>query len=647
MEKTSIKVRDNEIPVYCLDTVIIGTGCAGFNAADSLFDLGRKDIAIITEGVRMGTSRNTGSDKQSFYKLSLAPDDLDSVGKMAQTLFECGGMHGDTALAEAAGSVRSFMKLVNYGVPFPTDRYGSFIGYKTDHDPEKRATSAGPYTSRYMTEKLERKVIEKGITIFDGMTAVRLLVHHNVCRGVIAVDESNAGNGTAGLTVFLTNHTILATGGPAGIYYSTVYPESQAGMTGMAIEAGAECTNLMDWQYGLASLRFRWNLSGTYQQVLPRYITIDENGNAREFLYDYFQDPVQALNLVFLKGYQWPFDIRKISGSSFIDLIIHHETADLGHRVYLDYTRDPACLKERGFSALSEEAYSYLERSGALTDLPVNRLARMNPAAIGLYRDHGIDLYTEPLEIGMCAQHNNGGISVDADWMTSVQNLYAVGEAAGTFGAYRPGGTALASTQTGSLRAAEKICFTTKEQQPDLQMLQEIPDVRSFIETVLSMLDDSSPADEIILFREDFQKEMSLCAAHIRNTYSMKKLSDRCAGQLAAFYRGKKVPSRGLSQLLRNRDILLTQGAVLSAMLLSAEIMQSRGSGLVVGNDGQETGIEGIRFLPAAPESSNECITTKYDGKQWASKAVAVREMPVTDTWFENVWREYQRRTGD
>ena len=52
------------------DTLIIGSGCAGFNAADRLYNFGVRDIAIITEGINMGTSRNTGSDKQTYYKLS-------------------------------------------------------------------------------------------------------------------------------------------------------------------------------------------------------------------------------------------------------------------------------------------------------------------------------------------------------------------------------------------------------------------------------------------------------------------------------------------------------------------------------------------------------------------------------------------------
>ena len=103
----------------------------------------------------MGTSRNTGSDKQTYYKLSLCGDEPDSISKMAEDLFAGGGVNGDTALAEAACSVRSFIKLANLGVPFPTNAYGEYVGYKTDHDPRQRATSAGPLTSRYMTECLE------------------------------------------------------------------------------------------------------------------------------------------------------------------------------------------------------------------------------------------------------------------------------------------------------------------------------------------------------------------------------------------------------------------------------------------------------------------------------------------------------------
>jgi len=100
-------------------TVVIGGGCAGFNAADWLHNLGVKDIAIITEGIHTGTSRNAGSDKQTYYKLTLAGDEPDSVREMAKTLFEGGSVHGDTALIEAAYSAKSFIKLANLDSPSP------------------------------------------------------------------------------------------------------------------------------------------------------------------------------------------------------------------------------------------------------------------------------------------------------------------------------------------------------------------------------------------------------------------------------------------------------------------------------------------------------------------------------------------------
>ena len=149
-------------------TLIVGSGCAAYNAADWLWELGERDIALMTEGRETGTSRNTGSDKQTYYKLSLCGEEGDSVREMAKTLFDGGSVDGDTALCEAAASVRCFMKLVNYGVPFPTNEYGEYVGYKTDHDPRQRATSTGPLTSKLMTEALEKRVLEKGVRIYSG-----------------------------------------------------------------------------------------------------------------------------------------------------------------------------------------------------------------------------------------------------------------------------------------------------------------------------------------------------------------------------------------------------------------------------------------------------------------------------------------------
>ena len=190
MDQTEINLEGHKLQVHSLNTVVVGSGAAGLNAADRLYNYGQKDIAIITEGLKKGTSRNTGSDKQTYYKLTLAGSESDSVYDMAQTLYEGGSMDGDIALTEAALSPKAFYHLVEIGVPFPHNRFGEFIGYKTDHDPRQRATSAGPLTSKFMTEKLEKEVKKKDIKIFDGFQIIGVLTdsENNCASGLIALN---------------------------------------------------------------------------------------------------------------------------------------------------------------------------------------------------------------------------------------------------------------------------------------------------------------------------------------------------------------------------------------------------------------------------------------------------------------------------
>ncbi|MCL2360700.1 MAG: FAD-binding protein [Defluviitaleaceae bacterium] len=576
-------------------TIVVGSGCAGYNAADWLYGLGVADIAIVTEGINMGTSRNTGSDKQTYYKLTLAGDEPDSIYEMATTLFEGGCVHGDTAMVEAAASVKSFMKLVNLGLPFPTNPYGAHVGYKTDHDPRQRATSCGPLTSKLMTEALEKSVRAKGIPILDNCHVIKLLVEDNRIYGIQIYND--------GLKILYAQNIILATGGPAGVYSDTVYPISQTGGTGLALSAGAKACNLQEWQYGLASTDFRWNVSGTYQQVLPRYISVDSQGNEYEFL------PAEYHNRVFLKGYQWPFDTRKIPGSSQIDILVAAEINEKGRRVYMDFRRNPTGLK---FEELSEEAYDYLAKSDALFGTPIDRLAKMNPKAIKLYKDNGIDLYNEPLRIAVCAQHCNGGIAVDANWESSIKSLYVVGEAAGTFGVYRPGGSALNSAQVGSMRAAEHISRSNILPPASKSTSENPPIIYSTTPTVN---------------RAAGQEAMSKYAAYNRNIDEMRKLYQELSTGKELFFKENTIVSDSeIPYLYKSYDILITQIAVLSAMIFSAEHWGSHGGALVDGKSPRA-----LCF---------DQVVTTADGKSFFEP---VRPLPNCDDWFEKVWNQEEQ----
>ena len=607
---------------YTFDTVIVGTGCAGYNCADWLYTLGRRDLAIVTRGRLSGASRNTGSDKQTYYKLSLASGMPDSVRKMARDLCAGGGVNAGVALAEAAGSTRSFMKLVNLGVPFPCNEYGEFVGYQTDHDHSGRATSAGPYTSKYMTEALERAVLEKGIPILEGLTAFHLFTLHGRVTGLACIDEAGESE-AAGLVIFHCNQLVIATGGEAAAYWDSVYPESQTGALGMLVRAGVRLVNLNHWQYGLASTKFRWNVSGSYQQALPRYVSVGADGFEHEFLTEAFPNPAEMLGRIFLKGYQWPFDAQKAEGSSKIDLLVQKECAK-GRRVFLDFRRNPSGMGS-GFGLIPEEAKKYLEHSGALLLTPYQRLQKLNPAAIGLYREHGIDLSNEMLEIAVCAQHQNGGADVDVNWQTSVTGLYAVGEAAGTFGAYRPGGTALNSAQVGSLRAAEHIARTGRRHPPapiaadELERLQH--DLRGY---------QCAQGLSHALIRQKFQQAMSRHAANRRCLPQIRMLR-REIGEVLRNIPHMLASDGTFASLIETIDILTAQEAVLFAMETGGEARGSYGGALYLDASGN--------VLPENPAHSQDRLITQ-DHICRLQKPLPI---PEADIWFETVWAQYRK----
>ncbi|MBE7067451.1 MAG: FAD-binding protein [Ruminococcaceae bacterium] len=622
--------------MYEFDAVVIGTGCAGYNCADWLYTFGYKNIAIITEGRLKGTSRNTGSDKQTYYKMSLAGDNGDSVYEMAKTLFDGGAMDGDIAISEAANSIRSFMKLANLGVDFPTNEYGEYVGYKTDHDPFCRATSIGPYTSKKMTEVLEDAVMAKNIRILDNYQVVKILTDNGKATGLIAVSTVDSK-----FITIKAPHIVLATGGPAAIYYDSVYPESHTGSTGLAYEAGASLTNLAEWQYGLASIDFRWNVSGTYQQVLPRYISIDDEGVEREFLLDYYATPEEAIKNVFLKGYEWPFDVRKIHGSSYVDLIVYLETVIKGRKVYMDFTREPTGL-ENGFDNIDEVSRQYLANSDALIALPIERLRKMNPGAISLYKDHGIDITKEPLRIAVCAQHNNGGVRIDSNWQTNVEGLYTIGEAAGSLGIFRPGGSALNSCQVGGLRAATHIAYQSKNKVSD--NFDAIADnaMKEISEFVIATRGEDSTIAEM---REKYQKAMSKNFAFLRNLETMADASGEIATNVENFVgENKWQDSREIPDLFKNHDICMMQLAVSQSILKTAELYGSRGSGFVF----QTGSFMDREPVSEKPEGRATIITLK---KEAASAKpvfdiVPVRPLPDRNLWFEKVWNEYNEMRG-
>ena len=453
------------LPLYVCEALVLGSGAAGWRAAVELKRRG-VDVIVATQNLYGGTSACSGSDKQTLHTASSGGRG-DNFNALAEALGAGGAMDEDTAYVEAVGSLRALASLQFLGLPIPLDRYGAVLRYKTDHDEAGRATSCGPRTSRLMVKALAEESARLGVPVVNRCIGARILVDDGPPRRAVGLLAFNSGDRTdenpLGLAVFRCQALVLAAGGPGELYRDSVYPKHCFGALGLALEAGIEAVNLTESQFGIGTPRdgFPWNLSGTYAQCLPYIHSVDARGVERNFLADYYRTTQELASNVFRKGYQWPFHASRMLdfGSSLVDLAIFRET-QAGRRVLMDFNRNPEPVPgDAPFSLdrLDADARAYLANNDALLPTPIERLARMNPLSIELYKRYKKDITREPLAFAVNNQHMNGGVAVDIWGRASLEGCYAIGEAAGTHGVTRPGGAALSAGQVMGLRCAEHI----------------------------------------------------------------------------------------------------------------------------------------------------------------------------------------------
>jgi succinate dehydrogenase/fumarate reductase flavoprotein subunit len=654
MESEKIVINNFAVSYYRINTLIVGSGVASLNAAVNLHSMGQEDLLIATSDWGGGTSNNAGSDKQTYYKLSLSGSAPDSVPEMARDLFDGKCMHGDIALCEAQGSVQSFINLVNLGVRFPHDKYGSWAGYRTDHDLRSRATSVGPYTSRRMYEALAGEVRRKNIAVLDHHHCVALLTDSSGLNviGALAINTSEKDYKKA-FVLFNSTNVILGTGGPGGIYKKSVYPLSQSGSIGMAFKAGATGQNLTESQFGIASIKFRWNLSGSYQQAIPRYISKDREGNdEKEFLNDFFPDLKSLTKAIFLKGYQWPFDPGKIDnhGSSLIDLLVNKEIIDKGREVFVDFRRNPSWGNEESFdlSMLDTEVEYYLSNSDAMKKMPYERLRSLNSSAFTLYSEHGIDLEQEALQIDICAQHNNGGLKAGIWWESDLRHLFPVGEVNGSHGVYRPGGAALNAGQVGSLRAAQYISKKYKDLPlEDSGFLREVKKETDNLLAAATRWMESGNSTLNRKYLSEIQYRMSDSGGIIRDKQKVEDSVRESAELLNTLQ--EKIGADSVQQLaaaFQLTDHCLSHYVYLSAINAYIQMNgRSRGS-FIITSDSQSKMIQnGIFWKPELcaydREVENKILEVTYRDGTIKINLEEVREIPKQNLWFEKVWKEY------
>jgi succinate dehydrogenase / fumarate reductase flavoprotein subunit len=653
--KEFVTARGYSLPVHRAEALVLGSGAAGLRAA---VELKRRDVdvMIVSQSAFGGTSACSGSDKQTLHTANTAGRG-DDFRALADALGAGGAMDEDTAYVEAVGSARALSSLQFIGLPIPQDRLGGVLRYQTDHDEVGRATSCGPRTSRLMVQVLTREAIRLDIPIFNHTTGVRLLVAQEReprAVGALAMAPRRRSPGNPfGFAVFLCGTVVIATGGPGELYRDSVYPRHCFGSLGLALEAGVEAVNLTESQFGIGTPRdnFPWNLSGTYVQCMPYIFSRDARGHERNFLADYYRTTQELASNTFRKGYQWPFHAARMLnfGSSLFDLAVYRET-QAGRKVFMDFNRNPLSVPgdpEFNLDRLDDDVRGYLANSGAMLEMPLDRLRKMNPLSIELYKRYKYDITRDPLEFAINNQHMNGGLAVNTWGETNLAGCYAVGEAAGTHGVTRPGGAALNAGQVFGTRCAEHMASSRK---PHEAAKLEKPVVEEAIAGVLDALRTDSALTAAAI-RKEVQDRMSDHAGILCNPKDVK------AAREAAHALNESIRQRGIAfdgandalRALQWRQSAIASEAVLAALAFYLDRGGgSRGGRTVCAANGDRTPetrrgpLNEVRFVSERDEDRREQIRVRFrDGKFVCEPQSLRRRDRDFRPFFERDWPDY------
>jgi succinate dehydrogenase / fumarate reductase, flavoprotein subunit len=411
---------------------------------------------------------------------------------------------------------------------------------------------------------------------------------------------------------------------------------------------------LTESQFGIGTSRdgFPWNLSGTYAQCMPYVYSTDEAGVEHNFLADYYRTTQELVSNTFRKGYQWPFHATRMLnfGSSLFDLAVYKEM-EAGRKVFMDCNRNPVAIAgDQAFdlTRLDTDVRVYLEKSGALLEKPIDRLKKMNPLSIELYKQYKVDIEKNPLLFAMNNQHMNGGIAVDIWGQTSLNGCYAIGEASGTHGVTRPGGSALNSGQVFGTRCAEHIVSRLSNLSGTVDASAAIADGVLHVQATLKVMSPIKPAG----IKREVQARMSDHAGMIcRPDHIASALYE--ARQLTQTIRERGVSfdgtTFGVTHALQWRQNALASEAILSALdFYVSKGGGSRGARVICDATGEcvpasnKGPLEEYRFRTERAEDKNEQIVVKWNGSEMVMATRMPREFLQSERpFFERNWPHY------
>ena len=392
---------------------IIGAGLAGLSAA----------ITLAEKGIGCNLISNFPSERaQSVMAEGGINGVLDTMGEgdRVENHFEdtmkAGGEIADEAmvrdLTEAAPGIIRYLRKI--GVPFNLKenkiQQRNFGGQK-----KKRTAYAKSSTGKVIMTALIDEARK-----YETMGLIKRYSHHEflrlrlenggkVCKGV-EIRDNYTGN-----SFHLEGIVILASGGPAGVFagVTTGTTANTGDVTAKVFAQGVRLSNLEMIQYHPTTI-----------EIADKVCLVSEAARGeggRLFIY-------RRDEKYYFMEEKYP-ELGNLMPRDVVSREMYFVSRDNGGaQVYLDMTELPKEVWKERLPDLREEIIHYL----------------------------GIDPKNEPIPVRPGIHYFMGGIDVDIDNKTNVENLFAAGEACSAYhGANRLGGNSLLGAIYGGRKAAE------------------------------------------------------------------------------------------------------------------------------------------------------------------------------------------------
>ena len=384
------------------DFLVIGSGIAGLRAAISLAEAGR--VVILTKADPRES--NTGY-AQGGIAAAFGSDDspeLHAKDTLAAGDGLCLPEAVDVLVREGPRYVR---ELMDWGATFDADQSGQpALGREAAHT-VRRVLHVRDATGRSIGQVLWHMVsTHPQVRVYGDALALSLSMRDGQCVGATFLDRDGRVEGVS------APRTLIATGGAGQVYRETTNPPIATGDgIAMAFEAGARVTDLEFIQFHPTAL----NVAGA-----PRFLLSEALRGEGAWLVNQQGDR-------FVQRYEPAGDL---ASRDLVARAIVREVNRTGAPVFL-----------------------------TMAHLDADYIRNRFPTIMHACRRAGFDLATDRIPVSPAAHYVMGGVETDLCGRTSIDDLFAAGEAActGVHGANRLASNSLLEGLVFGARAAETM----------------------------------------------------------------------------------------------------------------------------------------------------------------------------------------------